>query len=950
MARKRHLFLYSVQFLKIYQFFLSCLLVGTISGSLSLRVFASDSLILQGRRAYEAKNYEDAKEYLLAALSQSESDAIARILIFSNLASVSQQLGDWQAAENYLNRAEILLDREPDSTQKINLFAKIYGLRGQVEFWQGRRDNALEVWKQAEIYYRESGKAIGEIESQVYQTIALQELGFYREALKKLLHIDRSILSDRPILRAKVLHQLGNIIRVVGTVEEIEIYWPLYSGEEEKFDYLVQSERFLNESYKIYTELDRTTEQSEVLLDLGNTLFARYYQAKDEYQRHYPIYNEEDRQLKNKLKEQLQLLDRAFSLYQEVEEFGDPQGLTIAQAKLNAIDILIELESRLQAPAFQDIDIISIAPKTYPALSNLNREFALIREQIDTFISSSMSLSLRLKLVYQHIQYQKLTGRKVDSEILEKLLTKAEKQAKELNDLRGLSYSQGYHGKWLELQEKFAKAQQFTEAAILIAEEIRAPEIRYLWEWQLGRILAVESLEKPYKTDSAIAAYRSALNNLDRVREDIISLKNPDFRFLFRDDVEPVYREFAALLLRSPEPSEIAQKSNTATQQTIAPEKAKEAISVIERLQVAELEDYLRCNLQQRSQTSLEQYLKRNSQENAASIYPILLGDRLRVIVQLPGQEKPLYYTHPDSISRQEIYEKIEKLRAAIRQKLDAKNNKIFAEVYDLILGGIETELEKNAVKSLVFVMDSELRNIPLAALYDGENYAIERYSIALNLGLEVEETQPLSLSEAAILAAGISEENLQRSSLPYVKEELEFINRHFDRAEVLLNSAFTIPSFQEKLERDPFAIVHLATHGIFSSDPEETILWVYQDRMTLNDLSELLLQQQENQQQAIELLVLSACQTAIGDKRATLGVAGIATRSGAKSTLATLFSVDDELTAKLMTTFYQELSTPNISKAEALRQAQLSLLQGEDRRSQKPYYWSPYILIGNWQ
>lgn len=123
---------------------------------------------------------------------------------------------------------------------------------------------------------------------------------------------------------------------------------------------------------------------------------------------------------------------------------------------------------------------------------------------------------------------------------------------------------------------------------------------------------------------------------------------------------------------------------------------------------------------------------------------------------------------------------------------------------------------------------------------------------------------------------------------------------------------------------------------------------------MTLNDLSQLLLQQQKQQKQAIELLVLSACQTAIGDKRATLGVAGIATRSGAKSTLATLFSVDDELTAKLIKTFYEQLDLPNTSKAEALRQAQLTLLQkentGADIKYKKPYYWSPYILIGNWE
>ncbi|MBP0017775.1 MAG: CHAT domain-containing protein [Cyanobacteria bacterium SBLK] len=963
MARKRHLLLYPIQLLNISRLCWGCLLAGTIYTSLTVGVSASDTLMLQGQSAYEAGEYAKAKEYLLEVLSQGENSSLSRVLIFSNLSSISQKLGDWQQAESYLDRAETLLDNEPFSSQKVYLLAQIYMLRGQGEFLQGRSDRALEAWKKAEECYQESQQVVGQIESQVYQAIALQELGFYREALTKLLQIDRAILMDRPILQAKVFHQLGNIIRVVGKVDEIDLNWSFDAQPEAEINYVVQSERLLNESYLIYSTLKYSTEQVEVLLDLGNTIFVRYYQLKDEYQRQYPIYNDEDRQLKRQLKEQFQLLDRTFSIYQEVAKLGNSEKITTTQAKLNAIDVLMELEARRQDFEPQMFNIVSIDPKTEKSLQNIAGELTAIGDDLDGTIVSSLNLSLYLKLANQYIHYRKLTRREIDSQNLENLLTKAEQQAKKLNDLRGLSYSKGYRGYWLELQGDLATARKLTEEAILITENIRAPEIRYLWEWQLGRILAVESWEKPHKTDSAIAAYRSALKNLEQVREDMMSLKNPDFRFLFRDDVEPVYREFAELLLRSPEPFQTALKSDAKKiQQEIATEKAdaaisiityekiKEAISVIEGLQVAELEDYLRCNLQERSLTSLDRYLQGNSQDNAALIYPILLGDRLRVIVQLPGQKEPLYYIQPHSISRKEIHEKIEELRRAIREKLGAEDNTIFQEIYNLILGGLEPELEKNAVKNLVFVMDSELRNIPLAALHDGQNYAIERYSIALNLGLEIEDTQPLILSETAILAAGVSEQNLRKSSLPYVEEELDFIKNHFDRAEVLLNSEFTIPTFQDKIKVNPFAIVHLATHGVFSSNPEETILWVYQDRMTLNDLSQLLSQQQEQQEQAIELLVLSACQTAIGDKRATLGVAGIATRSGAKSTLATLFSVDDELTAKLIKTFYQQLDLSNTSKAEALRQAQLTLLQGEEIKYQQPYYWSPYILIGNWQ
>jgi CHAT domain-containing protein len=106
-------------------------------------------------------------------------------------------------------------------------------------------------------------------------------------------------------------------------------------------------------------------------------------------------------------------------------------------------------------------------------------------------------------------------------------------------------------------------------------------------------------------------------------------------------------------------------------------------------------------------------------------------------------------------------------------------------------------------------------------------------------------------------------------------------------------------------------------------------------------------LRTRRQQNDPIELMVLSACQTAEGDDRAALGLAGMAIRSGARSTLATLWAVNDESTAALMTQFYQELSNADLSKAEALRLAQIKILQNPE--FSHPYYWSPFVLIGNW-
>lgn len=967
MARKRHLFLDSVPVLNISRLFLSCVLVGMSFSLLTMEAFAAESLMVQGRRAYESGDYEGARMYLLEALPEAENNAIERVTILSNLSSVYQQLGDWRQAEETLTRAEILLNSEPNSTQKVYLFAQIQTLSGQLAFLQGHSDRALEAWKKAEESYRKSGQIQGQIESQVYQTIALQELGFYREALKILLPLLPQVSSeDTRLLQGKVFHQLGNTIRVVGKVDDLEDYhfWIPDRDRDKPQDYLQISEAFLRKSEEIYQQVGQDRDRADILLDLGNTIFAQYYRFKDDLQRRYSFDDLlTDTKLQGLMREQILLLDRALIYYKKAQEshnilFSSSEGnipvksLTQLQAQLNEIDLILEVHNLYENGDFKGLENFTEIQNLVSLYSKIQQKSIIIEQNISRLSPSHNRLKIQLKLAHQWIQFQQKAELEIDSSHFTQLLQNIETTAQELENIRGLSYVKGYWGAWYEQQGNLAKARIFTERAILLTEEIRAPEIRYLWEWQLGRILAAESVQKPYKTDSAIAAYRSALNNLDRVREDIISLKNPDFRFLFRDDVEPVYREFAALLLRTPTTSSISPKNNgKKVKNIIEPEKAKEAISVIERLQVAELEDYLRCNLQQRSPASLEKYLQENSQSQTASIYPIFLEDRLHIILQLPGQSDPFHYTHPELISRPEMYAKIDKLRDAIKQKKLANNdNPIFSEIYQIFFGGIETILEENKVKNLVFVMDSDLRNIPLAALHNGQQYLIERYSLALNVGLEIEESQPFLFSETTILAVGVSEKNLESRALPYVEKELEFINDYFDRAEILLNQEFTVSTFTEKVQENPFTIVHLATHGVFSSNPEQTSIFAYQDPMSLNELSQLLLQQQEQQKQAIELLVLSACQTAVGDRRATLGIAGIATRSGAKSTLATLFSVNDRLSAQLMQKFYQHLNTPNISKAEALRQAQLTLLKSGHRDYKKPFYWSPYILVGNWQ
>jgi CHAT domain-containing protein len=138
-----------------------------------------------------------------------------------------------------------------------------------------------------------------------------------------------------------------------------------------------------------------------------------------------------------------------------------------------------------------------------------------------------------------------------------------------------------------------------------------------------------------------------------------------------------------------------------------------------------------------------------------------------------------------------------------------------------------------------------------------------------------------------------------------------------------------------------------LATHGQFGSNPDETFVLAWDTPIKVREFQNLLRSRERGDSNPVELLVLSACQTAAGDKQAALGLAGMAVRSGARSTLATLWAVKDESTALLMTEFYRELTQAQINKAEALRQAQLTLVQSS--QFQHPFYWAPFVLVGNW-
>jgi CHAT domain-containing protein len=422
---------------------------------------------------------------------------------------------------------------------------------------------------------------------------------------------------------------------------------------------------------------------------------------------------------------------------------------------------------------------------------------------------------------------------------------------------------------------------------------------------------------------NATTAYAEAVKTLQSLRSDLAAI-SPDVQFSFRESVEPVYRQFVELLLQS--------DGNAPSQDNL-----KQAREAIEALQLAELDNFFQEACITASPIEIEQI-----DPQAAIIYPIILPSQLAVIVALPNQ--PLRY-HKTALTQAEVDRILTQMRQSLRPTAFVEDwMPNVQQIYNLLLRPVETDLAASGVKTLVFVPDGLLRSLPMAALHDGQQYLIEKYSVVLTPGLQLLQPQPIEQLQLRGLLAGLSEAREGFSALPNVVVEIDQIQAEIP-AQVLLDQTFTNRSLQTRMGSTVAPIVHLATHGQFSSNAEDTFILAWDGRINVKQLDQLL--RAREGVSPIELLVLSACQTATGDRRAALGMAGVAVRSGARSTLASLWSVSDQSTAALMIEFYRELSQPEVTKAEALRRAQVSLLHQSNYTS--PYYWAPFVLLGNW-
>jgi len=494
--------------------------------------------------------------------------------------------------------------------------------------------------------------------------------------------------------------------------------------------------------------------------------------------------------------------------------------------------------------------------------------------------------------------------------------------ADKIQDARARSYALGYLGELYEQGARYEEALQFAQRAIQAAQQADAPEILYRWQWQAGRVLKAQG-----KPAEAILAYQHAIYTLGSVRPDLVASGS---RSTFRESVGPVYFQFADLLL---------EQSGTLSDPQQVRTYLVDARNAVEVLKGAELQDYFQddCVTALRARTTGIDRLNAHT----AALYPIILPDRLELLLSMPDGMKR--FTAP--VSAEALTNEVRAFRLRLEKRTTHEYYPYARKLYDWLIGPIAAELDKAGIDTLVIVPDGALRTIPLGALHDGKKFLIERYALATTPGLTLTDPQPIQRGQAKVMIDGLTDAVQGFAPLPYVSQELQTVHTLYGGT-VRENRQFTIQNMEKDLEQTPYSIVHVASHAQFNRDVNKTFLLTYDGKLGMNKLEQIL-GISKFRTEPVELLTLSACQTAAGDDRAALGLAGIAIKAGARSAVATLWTVNDPASAELVSDFYRELRNPSVSKAKALQEAQLGLLA--DPRYRHPNYWSAFLLIGNW-
>lgn len=784
----------------------------------------------------------------------------------------------------------------------------------------GDTATTLNYWEKVTAYYRSQNdlQKVGRVLTEIAQVYS--NSGQTKKAIGLLCGVDDTCQADSALQIAREQKDKSGEIAALGSLGEA---YRLQGNDDLAIKYLETAKNSQNQIYNF-----------AVLNSLGNahTSRAQLWNLRAKSAQQQGVAKASNFQ------------QQAINDYQQAREYFQ---LSIKGANIQD-NLAAELRSRL--------NLIQLAYRTrennlFDATqidANIQQAVELIDKLPDSILKVYAAIDLAILPAIGAESTSPLTQcfaeRKLPETQVKELFSKAIKVAQTLEDARSESYALGALGHFYECRQEYQPAWELTNKAILLADQkLQAQDSLYLWEWQAGRILKEQN-----KVNEALPFYERAYHTLEQLRSDILT-SNRDFQFDFRDVIEPVYRQLAQMQL------ELATSKNK--ENIKQKQKLTSALVTINSLRLAEIQNYFGndCILANLSNNNVDELIGKD----AAVISSIILEDKTGILLSLPNQEEHLQWIDKN---QEDFRQEIANFRnGLIKSKVTINyNTTAAANLYDLIILPLEQYLDSQKIKTLVFIQDSFLRDVPMAALYDNKEnkYLIQKYAIATTSSLQLTAAKKGNLQGNRALVLAVSQESkIDEQIFPKlfsVPLEVTAVKQIFPNSKQLENDNFAIKNLKREIQNATYPIIHIATHAQFGTIPEDTFLVAgNNDKLTINQL-EVILRQAGNTSNSVELLALTACQTATGDDRATLGLAGVALQAGTKSAIASLWSVGDESTADLITEFYAKLRNSGMSKAQALQAAQLKLINAKqlpeiNDKYDNPYYWAPFILVGNW-
>ncbi|MGJ3248158.1 MAG: CHAT domain-containing protein [Elainellaceae cyanobacterium] len=836
------------------------------------------------------------------------------------------QAGDFPAAIAHWESAlETFQDQDNLDHQAIVLenLARAYRSTGQTT-------TALQYWERVANLHRQLGDVqhVGRMLTEQAQTHT--SLGHYRQAIAILCGAPNSSPNSTsgnectPNSSLEIASAVGDRSGEAAALGSLGDAYRLRGDYQQAIDYLQRT-------LELGREIENPIYQSSALNGLGNT-YARLAQVSDRRARE--ARERGDRFDAQRLEQEMREYDTKAIGY-----FEDSLAIAVAHNHPSS-----QLRMMLNAiPSYYRLGNIATARTRLQQATDI---FATLPASRDTAFAA-IDLANLLELTASPDRLGKplsgttcfSDGVRADARIL---LEQAITTAQQIEDYRAESFALGKLGQMYECESNYEQALDLTQQARWAADQdLQARDSLYLWEWQTGRILKAQG-----KEEDAIDAYEQAVTTLEEIRSDILVAER-DLQFDFRDTIEPIYRQLVELQL-SQDGNQIGD-SDALIQTGDRTSAVDDALTTIDSLKLAELQNYFGndCVVFPVSEIRITTV----GLGTAAAVFnSIILADRTAIILTLPnGQQQ----TEWINVSQDTLNDEINAFRIGLERFFDPVYDPAPAQiVYNRLIRPFETDLAQTEIDTLVFVQDGILRSVPMAALHDGERFLIERYAVANTPTLTLTDPQPLSRRQFQVLALGLTQpaliEGREFEALNHVSLEIQEIEQQLPNTRKLIDEEFTRDRLRQELTENSYPIIHIATHGEFGAEPEDTFLVTgANEKLTITELESFIRTVGGTNQ--IELLALTACQTAIGDDRSALGLAGVAVQAGARSAIASFWSINDEATARVMAQFYKSLQDPALTKAAALRQAQLSLIHGDNEQSAHPAYWAPFVLIGNW-